>query len=127
MSKRFLTAAAAALLAFSGLATMVGAPVAAAANVTLPDMEIKVPTNGFRSAPPAECRQLPSPISPGTPGRALSRSTQTITRRRHRHFSQAIYNSPSPGVSAVDHSVPLAVTGVFDPPFRYRFPLTSSR
>ena len=40
-------------------------------------------------------------------------------------FSQEIYNSPSAGVWAKDHSVPLAVTGVFDPPSDYQFPLNS--
>jgi hypothetical protein len=40
-------------------------------------------------------------------------------------FTQAIYNSPSPGVWQFDHSVPLAVAGVFDAPSDYRFPLTS--
>ena len=37
---------------------------------------------------------------------------------------QAIYNSPSPGTWQLDHTVPLQVTGVFDPPVDYQFPLT---
>ncbi len=39
-------------------------------------------------------------------------------------FTQAIYTSPSPGTWVFDHNVPLAVTGVFDPPSDYQFPLT---
>jgi hypothetical protein len=39
-------------------------------------------------------------------------------------FTQGIYKSTSPGVWTFDHSVPVAATGVFDPPSDYRFPLT---
>jgi Bacterial Ig domain/Lysyl oxidase len=126
VSKRFLIAAAAALLAFSGLATVAGVPVAAAATVTLPDMEIKVPTNAISIGTTGGVRQLrfthitwdagtgPFEIDP-----TYNSATGTAT------FTQVIYNSPSPGVWAVDHTVPLSVTGVYDPPDLYQFPLTS--
>jgi Bacterial Ig domain/Lysyl oxidase len=126
VSKRFLIAAAAALLAFSGLATVVGVPVAAAATVTPPDMELKVPTNAISIGTTGGVRQLrfthitwdagtgPFEIDP-----TYNSATGTAT------FTQVIYNSPSPGVWAVDHTVPLSVTGVYDPPDLYQFPLTS--
>ena len=47
MSKRFLITMAAALLALSGVGTLVEAPVAKAATVTLPDMQLKVPTDAI--------------------------------------------------------------------------------
>jgi hypothetical protein len=37
---------------------------------------------------------------------------------------QAIYKRTSPGTWTLDHTVPVAATGVFDPPSDYRFPLT---
>src|SRR5437588_1329993 len=39
-------------------------------------------------------------------------------------FQQAIYSSASPGAWTFDHSVPLAVRGIFHPQFDYEFPLT---
>jgi Bacterial Ig domain/Lysyl oxidase len=126
VSKRLLTAAAAALLAFSGLATLAGVPAAAAATVTPPDMEIKVPTNAISIGTTGGVRYLrfthitwdagtgPFEIDP-----TYNSATGTAT------FTQVIYNSPSPGVWAVDHTVPLSVTGVYDPPDLYQFPLTS--
>ena len=39
-------------------------------------------------------------------------------------FTQAIYKSDSPGKWTLDHSMPVAATGVFDPPSDYQFPLT---
>ena len=127
MSKRLLITMAAALLALSGLDTLVEAPVAEAATVTLPDMELKVPTNAISIATTNGVRQLrfthitwdagtgPFEIDP-----TYNSATGTAT------FSQEIYNSPSAGTWAPDHSVPLPVTGVFDPPSDYQFPLNSS-
>ncbi len=110
------------------LAALGPASRAAAASVTLPDMKILVPANqvsiGTNSA--NGHRQLqythitwdagtgPFEIDP-----TYNSATGTAS------FVQAIYNSPSPGVWQVDHSVPLGVAGVFDPPADYRFPLTS--
>ena len=126
MSKRLLITMAAALLAFSGLGTLVGTPVARAATVTLPDMQIEVPTSAISIGTTGGTKQLrfthitwdagtgPFEIDP-----TYNSSTGTAT------FSQEIYNSPSAGVWAKDHSVPLPVTGVFDPPDNYQFPLTA--
>jgi len=121
-----------ALIATAGLLVAGGQEVtparAAAAAVTLPDMQIEVPTNliSIGSDPATGHRMLrfthitwdagagPFEIDP-----AYSSATGTAT------FVQAIYNSPSPGVWALDHTVPIQVTGVYDPPSDYRFPLTS--
>jgi Bacterial Ig domain/Lysyl oxidase len=97
------------------------------ANVTLPDMKVLVPTSKISIGTNSVTgdRQLqfthitwdagtgPFEIDP-----TYNSATGTAS------FVQAIYNSPSPGVWQFDHSVPLAVTGVFHPPFDYRFPLT---
>jgi hypothetical protein len=98
------------------------------ASVTLPDMRVEVPASQISIGTNSVTgdRQLqythvtwdagagPFEIDP-----TYNSSTGTAS------FVQAIYNSPSPGVWDFDHSVPLAVTGVFKPPFDYRFPLTS--
>jgi hypothetical protein len=93
--------------------------------VTLPDMQLKVPTNQISVGTVTGNRQLqfthitwdagtgPFEIDP-----TYNSGTGTAT------FIQAIYDSPSPGVWQLDHSVPLPVTGVFDPPDDYQFPLT---
>jgi hypothetical protein len=101
---------------------------AAAAAVTPPDMQMLVPTNDISiSTNPANGdRQLqfthvtwdagtgPFEIDP-----TYNATTGIST------FTQAIYNSPSPGVWQFDHSVPLGVTGAFESTGDYRFPLTS--
>jgi hypothetical protein len=101
---------------------------ARAATVTLPDMQIKVPTNqiSIGNDPTTGHRMLrfthitwdvgtgPFEIDP-----TYNSATGTAT------FVQSIYNSPSSGVWSFDHTVPISVTGVFDPPDDYRFPLTS--
>src|SRR5215469_3257642 len=101
---------------------------AGAATVTLPDMQIQVPTNliSIGTDPTTGHRMLrfthitwdagagPFEIDP-----AFNSATGTAT------FVQSIYNSPSPGVWSLDHTVPLPVTGVYDAPDDYQFPLTS--
>jgi hypothetical protein len=96
-------------------------------NVTLPDMQIEVPTNAISIGTAAATgdRQLqfthitwdagtgPFEIDP-----TYNSSTGIAT------FNQAIYNSPSPGVWKLDHSVPISATGIFNPPSDYNFPLT---
>jgi hypothetical protein len=96
-------------------------------NVTLPDMQIKVPTANISIGdnPTTGHRQLqfthitwdagtgPFEIDP-----TYNPATGTAT------FTQAIYKSTSPGVWTFDHSVPVAATGVFDAPSDYQFPLT---
>jgi Bacterial Ig domain/Lysyl oxidase len=119
---------AAALAPLAGLVAIPALSAAAAATVTPPDMLLRVPRQdisiGINSG--TGHRQLqfthvtwdggrgPFEIDP-----AYNSATGTAG------FAQAIYNSPRRGVWHFDHSVPLAVTGVFNPPFDYRFPLTS--
>jgi len=118
------------LLAIAGLmaVNLCAVSRAGAATVTLPDMQIKVPTNliSIGADPVTGHRMLrfthitwdagpgPFEIDP-----AFNPATGTAT------FVQAIYNSPSPGVWSLDHTIPLSVTGVYDPPDDYQFPLTS--
>jgi Bacterial Ig domain/Lysyl oxidase len=98
-----------------------------ASNVTPPDMEIKVPMTAISigANPGNGDRQLqfthitwdagsgPFEIDP-----TYNSQTGVAT------FTQALYQSPSPGVWKFDHSVPVAATGVFQPPSDYQFPLT---
>ena len=126
MSKRLLIVAAAALLAFSGLGTLFEAPAARAATVTPPDMQIEVPVGAISIGTSGGVKQLrfthvtwdagtgPFEIDP-----TYNATTGTAT------FSQALYSSPGAGQWTFDHSVPLPVTGVFDQPDNYQFPLTS--
>jgi hypothetical protein len=96
-------------------------------NITLPDMQIKVPTNAISIGTNSSNgdRQLqfthitwdagtgPFEIDP-----TYNSSTGTSS------WVQAIYTSTSPGKWTLDHTVPVAATGVFDPPSDYQFPLT---
>jgi len=117
-------------MAMAGLlaASLHAASPASAATLTLPDMQIQVPTNlisiGTDSTTGHRVLRFthttwdagagPFEIDP-----AYNAATGTAT------FTQAIYNSPSPGVWSLDHTVPLSVTGVFHAPDDYQFPLTS--
>ena len=99
----------------------------AAATVTPPDMQLEVPTNAISIGTNGSNghRQLqfthitwdagagPFEIDP-----TYNSSTGTSS------FSQEIYRMTSPGNWIPDHSVPLAVGGVFDAPSDYQFPLT---
>jgi hypothetical protein len=105
---------------------LLAAPVRAA-TVTPPDMKILVPTD------------LVSIGVDGSTGHRMLRYTH-ITEDAGTgpfeidptyspttgisSFVQTIYNSPSPGTWLVDHTVPLAVNGVFSAPSDYQFPLT---
>ncbi len=116
------------VLAGSMVASLCTASSPAAAAATLPDLQIKVPTNliSIGTDPTTGHRVLrfthitwdagagPFEIDP-----TYNSTTGTAT------FVQSIYNSPSPGVWSLDHTVPVSVTGVFDSPDSYRFPLTS--
>ena len=96
-------------------------------DITLPDMQIKVPSEQISVGTDSGTgdRQLqfthitwdagtgPFEIDPH-----YNSQTGTAT------FTQAIYKSDSPGKWTLDHSVPVAATGVFDPPSDYQFPLT---
>jgi Bacterial Ig domain/Lysyl oxidase len=96
--------------------------------IALPDMQIEVPTNlisvgtnGNTGDPQLQFTHItwdagtgPFEIDP-TYNSAMGTAT----------FTQAIYRSPSPGVWTLDHhSLPLAITGTWDPPSDYNFPLT---
>ncbi len=100
-----------------------------ASNVTLPDMQIKVPTNDISIGTNGSTgdRQLqfthitwdagtgPFELDP-----TYNSSTGTAT------FTQAIYESTSPGHWTLDHKVPVAATGVWNQQTGsdYNFPLT---
>ncbi|MCX2747028.1 Ig-like domain-containing protein [Arthrobacter sp. MI7-26] len=107
---------------------MVGAPgPATAATLTPPDMKIQVPTNliSIGLDPTSGHPMLrfthitwdagtgPFEIDP-----TYNSATGTAT------FIQSLYNSPSPGVWSLDHTVPVAATGVFSASGDYQFPLT---
>ena len=95
---------------------------------TPPDMRIEVPTNAISTGldPDTGHRMLrfthvtwdagpgPFELDPTYDPR-----TGTAT------FVQSIYNMPSPGNWVLDHTVPVPVVGVYDPPDDYQFPLTS--
>jgi hypothetical protein len=120
-------------LVLAGLGLLAGAILSAASSagavapVTLPDLRIVVPTDLISIAvdPSSGVRQLrfthitadvgagPFEIDP-----TYDAATGTST------FVQAIYRSPQPGVWVLDHTVPVAATGNWDPPTDYRFPLT---
>src|SRR5262249_21322516 len=61
-----------------------------------------------------KARPRPLEINP-----AYDAATGTATSTR------AIYNRPSPRAWSRDHTVPLSVTGAFDAPHYYQFPLAS--
>ncbi|MGZ4659970.1 MAG: hypothetical protein ACXVYB_01695, partial [Arthrobacter sp.] len=129
VSGRTLTLSApfAALLLIAGFTLVAPAGRVAAAEVTLPDMQIQVPPKAISIAPdPATGHNMlrythvtwdagtgPFEIDP-----TYNAATGTAT------FVQQLYNSPSPGAWAKDHTVPVAAAGVFIQPAHYRFPLT---
>ena len=110
--------------------TLIGLPLASAGAVTavtLPDLKIQVPrslisigTDPATSHPVLRYTHItwdagagPFEIDP-----RYNPATGTST------FVQALYNSPSPGVWSLDHTVPVPAIGVFSPPSDYQFPLT---
>jgi hypothetical protein len=98
-----------------------------ASTITLPDMQIEVPTNAISIGTSNGHHQLqfthitwdagtgPFEIDP-----TYNPATGVAT------FTQAIYRSTSPGSWTFDHSVPVAATGVWNPVTGadYNFPLT---
>jgi Bacterial Ig domain/Lysyl oxidase len=125
VSRRLAAIASAAVVATAGMPVV--APHAAAAPITLPDLRIFVPTDliSIGNDPSSGVRDLrfthrtadvgagPFELDP-----RYDPATGTST------FVQAVYNSPSPGVWRLDHTVPVAATGVWRPPSDYQFPLT---
>jgi len=116
-----------ALLTAAALALVViPAQQAAAVSVTLPDMQLLVPANAISISNNSGTghRQLQFTHVTWDAGRGPFEIDPTYdSATGTASFVQAIYDSPRPGVWHFDHSVPLAVTGVFDPPSDYRFPL----
>jgi Bacterial Ig domain/Lysyl oxidase len=102
-------------------------PAGAAAAITLPDLQILVPTDDISigSNPVTHDRQLqfthitwdagagPFAIQPH-----FKANTGMST------FVQDIYRRTGPTTWAIDHTVPVAASGTFDPPSDYRLPLT---
>jgi len=114
-------------LGFASAVSLVGIQSTAAATVTLPDMQVKVPTNQISvgTSPSTGHRQLQFTHitwDAGTGPFEIDPTYDSVTGTAS--FVQAIYNSPSPGTWQLDHTVPLPVTGVFNPPSDYKFPLT---
>lgn len=101
---------------------------AAAAPVTLPDMQMLVPTSDISIGTNSTTghRQLQFTHITWDAGTGPFEIDPTYNSATGiSSFTQAIYNSPSAGVWNFDHSVPLGVTGQFEAPSDYRFPLTS--
>jgi hypothetical protein len=121
------TLLAAAAIAGQAVLAVTSAQPAAAATVTRPDMQLKVPvkdisigtnsSNGHR-----QLQFTHVTWDAGTGPFEIDPVYNSVTGTAR--FYQAIYNSPSAGVWKRDHRVPLAVTGTFDWPSDYRFPLT---
>jgi hypothetical protein len=104
-----------------------GTTSASAAPITLPDLQVQVPTNDISigTNPSTGDRQLQFTHITWDAGAgpfAIQPTYHAWTGISS--FVQDIYYSPSPGVWKLDHTVPLAVAGIFDSPFDYRFPLT---
>jgi hypothetical protein len=100
---------------------------ASAATVTLPDLQVKVPTGNISigTNPDTGHRQLQFTHitwDAGTGPFAIQPSYSASSDLSS--FSQVLYNSPSPGAWTVDHRVQLGVDGIFEPPSDYRYPLT---
>ncbi len=110
-----------------GFAGFVGTVTARAATITLPDMKILVPTNLISiGVDPTSGHKLLRYThiteDAGTGPFEIDPSYNSATGVSS--FVQALYSSASPGVWTLDHTVPLAINGVFDSPSDYRFPLT---
>ena len=127
-NRKKAVAAGLALVSASVVGAAAGQAGAATTTLTPPDMQMQVPTNAISIGNDSSTgdRMLrfthitadlgagPFELDP-----SYNSGTGTAT------FTQAIYNSSSPGKWTFDHSVPVAATGVFDAPSDYQFPLTS--
>lgn len=116
-----------ALLVCLVIGVVVAPAPASAATVTLPDMKILVPTNSISiGIDPASghkmLRYTHITEDAGTGPFEIDPIYHLATGISS--FVQSIYSSSSPGVWALDHTVPLAVNGAFIPGDDYRFPLT---
>jgi hypothetical protein len=127
LMKRALAVLSAIAFSLLGLASA-ARPAAGAAPITLPNMVLQVPTNSITIGTDSTTghrilRYTHINADVGTGPLELDPTENPSTGIAT--FVQNIYNSPSPGVWAPDHTVPVAATGVFDPPSDYRFPLNS--
>jgi hypothetical protein len=105
-------------------AAAAAAAAAGAATVTPPDMRLMVPTGAISIGTSTGPRLLRFTHVSWDGGRGPFEIDPTYNSRTGTaSFVQAIYKSSKSGVWHFGYSVPLAVTGVFDPPFDYRFPL----
>jgi hypothetical protein len=96
-----------------------------ATNITLPDLQIKVPTNLISIGSASGHRQLQFTHITWDAGTGPFEIDPTYNSQSGiASFQQAVYSSPSPGVWNYAYSVPVVVPGIFDSPFDYRFPLT---
>ena len=99
----------------------------ATATITLPDLQILVPTDDISigTNPETNDRQLQYTHitwDAGTGPFAIKPHYNADTGIST--FVQDIYRRTGPETWAIDHTVPVAVNGTFDPPSDYRFPLT---
>jgi hypothetical protein len=97
-----------------------------AANITLPDMRLMVPTNRFTIGTNTTTgnRQLQFTHitwDGGTGPFEIDPTYNSVTGIAS--FTQAIYSSPSAGVWVFDHQVPVAATGTWEGHGDYNFPL----
>jgi hypothetical protein len=119
------------------VAAMVAAPVIlfatsagasrAAYHVTLPDLQILVPTDNISigNNPDTGDRQLQFTHITWDAGTGPFQIKPKYSRRTGTaNFVQTIYKSRNGSSWRPAYTVPLAATGVFDPPSDYRYPLT---
>ena len=100
---------------------------ASAATLTLPDLKILVPPNLIsigldQASGHPMLRYTHITWDAGTGPFEIDPTYNSATGIAT--FTQALYNSPSAGVWALDHSVPVPAIGVFQQPADYQFPLT---
>lgn len=113
-----------ALIAFLALASHAGS---ASAAVTLPDLEVLVPTDliSVGTDPTTGHRDLRFTHITADVGRGpFEIDPHYNPRTGTSTFRQAIYASTRPGVWRLDHRVAIRATGVWRPPSDYAFPLT---
>src|SRR5450756_3095568 len=104
-------------LGFASAVSLVGIQSTAAATVTLPDMQVKVPTNQISvgTSPSTGHRQLQFTHitwDAGTGPFEIDPTYDSVTGPAS--FVQAIYNSPSPGTWQLDHTCLLSTSDAAD-------------
>jgi hypothetical protein len=102
-------------------------PAGAAAGITLPDLQILVPTGDISigNNPVTQDRQLQfTHITWDAGAGPFAIQPHYNSSTGLSKFVQDIYDRIGPEKWTIDHTVPVAVNGTFDPPSDYRFPLT---